>query len=68
MPSAAQDDAMARLKTAMSEQRLKDIRSTKSVGRALAGMANTTVEADGVFLTLRSRIKDGTRRYQVEVK
>lgn len=68
MPSAAQVDAMARLKTAMSEQRLKDTRSTKSVGRALAGMANTTVEADGVFLTLRSRIKDGTRRYRVEVK
>jgi hypothetical protein len=68
MPSAAQDDAMSRLRTSMSEQRIKDIRSTKSVGRALAGMANTTVEADGVFLTLRSRIKDGTRRYQVEVK
>ncbi|TXL63880.1 PriCT-2 domain-containing protein [Zeimonas arvi] len=68
MPSAAQDDAMSRLRTSMSEQRIKDIRSTKSVGRALAGMANTTVEADGVFLTLRSRIKDGTRRYRVEVK
>lgn len=59
-------DPSVRLIEALSHGKVRDIRSSKSVGRALAAVVGRVVEVDGYEIVLRKRVLRGLPLYWVE--